>query len=294
MNCLPPESLLERHDISQSFDRAAPLYQQHTSLQKSIGENLLERLEWLKLAPEKILDVGAGTGRLTLALSQFYPQAHVYGLDIAHKMLSQAAQNAPPSQPPFIRADAAMLPFANNSIDLLISNLMLQWCNDIEVIFTEFGRVLKPEGALFFSTFGPDTLKELRNSWAAVDQATHVNHFVDMHNIGDALLYAGLTNPVMDVDRLVLSYDDVNGLMKTLKGMGAHNVTAGRSRGLMAKGKFKAMLAAYETYRASDNRLPATFEVVYGHAWGSQTDLLSSSESVAIPISQIRGRKTET
>jgi len=293
MNFFPPESLLDKHQVSHSFDSAAATYEQQTSLQKSIGETMLERLAWLKLAPQQILDVGAGTGRLTLALSQLYPQAQVYGLDISHNMLKQARQNAPSIQDSFICSDAATLPFADNSIDLLLSNLMLQWCNDIQVIFAEFARVLKPEGALFFSTFGPDTLKELRSSWAAVDNASHVNHFIDMHNIGDTLLYAGLTNPVMDVDRFLMTYQDVKPLMNDLKAMGAHNITAGRSRGLMGKGRFKAMLAAYESYRSSEGWLPATYEVVYGHAWGSQTPSESSSDTVAIPISQIGGRKRE-
>ncbi len=267
--------------VSQSFDRAASTYEQWTPIQKLIGTDLLERLQWLKMSPQNILDVGAGTGRLSHILNKQYKQANVYSIDIAPNMLKQARQHAPLSQ--HICADAAQLPFADHSIDLLVSNLMLQWCNDVVAVFAEFARVLKPDGALFFSTFGPDTLKELRQSWASVDNAQHVNHFWDMHEYGDALLHVGLTNPVMDVERFQFSYQDVHSLMKELKGMGAHNVTAGRPHALMGKGKFKMMLAAYEEYRLADGLFPATYEVIYGHAWGKKP-----SGTVMIPISEIK------
>ncbi|KHD06328.1 hypothetical protein PN36_10285 [Candidatus Thiomargarita nelsonii] len=274
---------LDKRQVSQSFGRVAARYEQWASLQKMVGEDLLERLQWLKLVPQQILDVGAGVGRLSRALSKQYKQAHVYSVDIALEMVKLGHLDAPRwfSKQHFVCADGAHLPFADDSVDLLVSNLMLQWCNDIQVVFAEFARVLKPEGALFFSTFGPDTLKELRESWASVDNASHVNRFLDMHNYGDALLQAGLSNPVMDVDRFQFTYSDAKQLMRELKHIGAHNLTAGRSRSLTGKGKFQAMLGAYEEYRSADGLLPATYEVVYGHAWGKKP------LSVAIPISQI-------
>jgi len=287
MNSLPPE-YLDKRQISQSFEHVAATYEQWARLQKMVGEELLERLQWLKLVPHQILDVGAGVGRLSRALSRQYKQAHVYNVDIALEMVKVGHLHAPRwfSKQHFVCADAAQLPFADDSVDLLVSNLMLQWCNDIQVIFAEFARVLKPEGALFFSTFGPDTLKELRESWASVDNASHVNRFLDMHNYGDALLQVGFSNPVMDVDRFQFTYSDAKQLMKELKHIGAHNLTAGRSHALTGKRKFQAMLAAYEEYRSAEGLLPATYEVVYGHAWGKK----QLSDMVAIPISQI-GRR---
>jgi malonyl-CoA O-methyltransferase len=220
-----------------------------------------------------------------------YKETYMYNIDISTRMLQTACQKAPlgDSKQYFICADAAQLPIADDSIDLLVSNLMLQWCNDIYAIFAEFARVLKPDGALFFSTFGPDTLKELRDSWATVDQASHVNRFIDMHDIGDALPQVGLSNPVMDVDRHFVTYSDVKQLMKELKQIGAHNMTAGCPRGLTGKHKFKAMLAAYEQYRSPEGVLPATFEVVYGHTLGKHQmeQLAPPSGTVAIPISQM-------
>jgi len=291
MNALPPD-YLEQHKIIQSFDRVAPIYEQAAKLQKNIGENLLERLDWLKIEPRQILDVGTGTGQLSRNLNQRYPHAKVYSIDLSTKMLqvAQAQVAQTPSQSYFICADATQLPIVDHSIDLLMSNLMLQWCNDINPVLAEFARVLKPEGALFFSTFGADTLIELRRSWAQVDNTSHVNHFGDMHDIGDALLYTGLTNPVMDVDRIQLTYVDIRELMRELKQIGAQNILAGRSHALTGKTKFKAMLAAYEQYRTPEDLLPVTYEVVYGHARGlkKQESLPTSSHSVTIPFSQIK------
>jgi malonyl-CoA O-methyltransferase len=283
---------LEQHKVIQSFDRVAQTYEQWAKLQKIVGENLLERLDWLKINPHQILEVGAGTARLSRHLTQRYPQAKIYSIDISTKMLQVAQTRVAqkPSQPYFICANASQLPLADNSIDLLMSNLMLQWCNDINLVFAEFARVLKSDGTLFFSTFGPDTLIELRQSWAQVDNASHVNYFVDMHDLGDALLHAGLIDPVMDVDRFQLTYADIRKVMRELKQIGAQNITAGRPHGLMGKTKFNAMLAAYEQYRTKEGLLPVTYEVVYGHAWGpkNQKSLPTSSHTVTIPISQIK------
>lgn len=259
--------MIEKQKVAESFDRAALTYDQWITIQKNIGDNLLERVQWLGIQPENILEVGTGTGRLTRALSKQYKDANLYAVDISSKMLTQAATM---SNQNFICADAAQLPIADNSIDILVSNLMLQWCEDINSVIQEFARVLKPDGALFFSSFGPDTLKELRASWATVDDAIHVNSFIDMHHYGDSLLQAGLKNPVMDVDRLQWQYKEVKALMRELKNIGAHNINSERSRSLMGKHKFQTMIAAYEEYRLKDGLLPVTYEVIYGHALGKQ------------------------
>ena len=169
-------------------------------------------------------------------------------------------------RPHAVCADAARVPLASRSVDLVFSNLMLQWCNDPDTVFGEFRRVAAPGGLLTFTTFGPDTLKELRSAWSAADGYSHVNRFIDMHDLGDALVRAGFAEPVMDVEQFTLTYDDLRGLMNDLKAMGAHNVTHGRSRGLTGRRRLAAAVAAYEAFRV-DGRLPATWEVVYGHAW---------------------------
>jgi malonyl-CoA O-methyltransferase len=275
-------------EIARSFNRVAVDYETHAQLQQEVGEILLERLQWLKIQPHSILDVGSGTGRLARALAMQYPTAEIYAIDIALQMIKHTQQSCC-KQLVCICADATQLPIADHAVDLVISNLMLQWCPHPEVVFAEFARVLKPEGALFFSTFGPDTLKELRQSWAQVDDKTHVNDFPDMHNLGDALLQVGLRDPVVDAEYFESRYQTVQSLMHYLKNIGAHAIIQDKSQGLTGKHKFKAMIAAYETYRTSDHELPATFEVIYGHALGykHQSDYPNEINETRIPLSQI-------
>jgi malonyl-CoA O-methyltransferase len=168
--------------------------------------------------------------------------------------------------PQYVGGDLERLPLAASSVNLLWSNLALQWCDDLPAAFAEFQRVLAPGGLLMFSTFGPDTLRELKRAFAGLDGHTHVNRFLDMHDIGDQLAYAGFGAPVMDMEFITLTYPDLMSLLRELKAIGAHNVTSGRSRGLMGKRTWQTMLENYEKLR-QEGRLPATYEVVYGHAW---------------------------
>ncbi|HEV2109946.1 MAG TPA: malonyl-ACP O-methyltransferase BioC [Gammaproteobacteria bacterium] len=264
------EFSLARADVRKAFDRAAAEYDAAAVLQRAVGERLLERLELTKMAPERIADLGCGTGRPTRELLRRYPDAQVLGVDLAPNMLKLAARR--PWYAPwrkgahFVCADAAAVPLATTSFDLIYASLVLQWCEDLDATLLEWRRLLKPHGLLLFSTLGPDTLKELRAAWSEADGYNHVNRFLDMHDIGDALIRAGFAEPVMDVERVTLTYDDARGLMRDLKRIGAHNVTAGRGRGLTGRGRMDAMGRAYERWR-QDGRLPATYEVVYGTAW---------------------------
>jgi malonyl-CoA O-methyltransferase len=222
-----------------------------------------------KLQPEVVVDLGAGTGRGSGELKRRYRRSLVVAVDMAPGMLQQARRH----QHLFRRfervcSDAMRLPFANSSVDVVFSSLMLQWCDPLDIAFAEIRRVLKPEGFFAFTTFGPDTLKELRAAWAEADGYNHVNQFTDMHDVGEALVRAGLMEPVLDVDRMHLTYPDTFALMRDLKAIGAHNVTAGRSRGLTGRARIARMQAAYEPYR-KNGRLPATYEVIYGAAWGA-------------------------
>jgi malonyl-CoA O-methyltransferase len=167
---------------------------------------------------------------------------------------------------------------------------MLQWCEPPDAVFAEVRRVLKPQGVFLFASFGPDTLRELREAWASVDQHTHVNRFIDMHDLGDAMIRAGLAEPVLDVERFTLTYPDVMGLMRELKAIGAHNVTAGRPAGLTGRNALKQMTAAYEPCRR-DGVLPASYEVVYGQAWGNDQPMRGLDGEVRIPINKI-GRRS--
>jgi malonyl-CoA O-methyltransferase len=279
--------------VRRSFERASRGYDRAAVLQADVRRRLLARLAYVKLEPQVIVDAGCGTGHARRELKRLHPRARVIALDIAPGMLHAAAR-----QRGWLRrfervcADAQRLPLADASVDLLYSNLMLQWCDDLDALFAEFRRVLKPRGLLTFSTFGPDTLKELRTAWASVDGHTHVHRFIDMHDIGDALVRAGLSEPVLDVEPFTLTYDDVLALMRDLKAIGAHNAAAGRAPGLTGRGRLSAMSAAYERYRNA-GRLPATYEVVYGQAWGRAPAVASAAPGEVRIAADSIGRRSK-
>ncbi len=262
---------LDQRLVRRAFDRAARQYDRVASLQAEVADRLLERLDLIRIRPSRIADLGAGTGYCSRLLRKRYRGAYVIALDLAMGMLLQARRHGPRilGRPAYVCADMQRLPFVPGSLDLVVSNLTLQWCSDLARTFDTLRNALAPGGLLLFSTFGPDTLKELRESWSAVDDYVHVNDFPDMHVVGDAMAGAGLTDVVVDVDRLSASYLDVYALMRELKTLGAHNVNRGRPASLTGKGRLARLVAAYERHRC-DGRLPATYEVVYGHAWAPE------------------------
>ncbi|EEG07866.1 malonyl-ACP O-methyltransferase BioC [Pseudogulbenkiania ferrooxidans] len=267
----------DKSRVRAAFERAAPSYDSAAVLQREVSDRMAARLDYIKFSPKVILDAGSGTGYGAAELRRRYPEARVIELDLATTMLQASREKQQAgggllgklfkrAQPWQLCADVECLPLADASVDMIWSNLAIQWVNIPDGVFAEFQRVLKPEGMLMFSTLGPDTLFELRQSFAGVDGATHVNQFIDMHDLGDALLKSGFAEPVMDMDKIVLTYPRVRDVMQDLKAIGAHNATAGRGRGLMGKHSWQKVEAAYEL-RRQDGALPATYEVVYGHAW---------------------------
>ena len=260
---------LDRARLRAAFERASGGYEAAASLQARVAAELLERLELLRFSPGAVLDLGSGTGRVTRELKRRYPRARVIALDIAPGMLREARRHQRPWRR-FDRVcgDALRLPLRDGSIDLIFSNLMLQWCEPLAAALSEARRVLAPGGFLSFSTFGPATLYELRTAWAEADGYNHVNHFPDMHELGDGLVRAGLMEPVLDADRFEVGYLDVLTLMRDLKAIGAHNVTAGRPRALAGRERLTRVQRAYEAFRR-DEGLPATYEVIYGASWGA-------------------------
>jgi len=260
---------LDRAGVRASFDRASASYEAAAGLQARVAAELLERLAVFAFAPGVVLDLGAGTGRVARELKRRYRRALVIALDLAPGMLREARRYQQWWRR-FERVcgDALRLPLADASVDVVFSSLMLQWCEPLDTALAECRRVLKPDGFFAFSTFGPDTLHELRGAWASADGYNHVNHFVDVHEVGDALVRAGFMEPVLDVDRVEVGYPDALSLMRDLKAIGAHNVTAGRPRALAGRARLKRMQDAYEAFRR-DDRLPATYEVIYGASWGA-------------------------
>ena len=286
-----PVQKFDQNRVRRAFDRAADDYQQFAVLQNEVCKRLLEKLAIVKISPQMILDAGTGTGYAVPSLYARYKKAQIVTLDLSENMLRKADQQGSFLRSPHaVCADIEKLPFADNSFDLVFSSLSMQWCNDLNAAFVEAKRVLKPGGLYVFTTFGPDTLKELRYSWSKVDTGNHVNQFVDMHDIGDALLQDGFAEPVMEAEMLTLTYDSVDGLMHDLKAIGA-NVTVAASasetggdvakgqpakgqvaKGLGGKSILQSVRQNYEKFR-QDNLLPATYEVIYGHAWKPAIDI---------------------
>ncbi len=280
-------ALIDKDQVRRSFAKAADRYDEVAVLQREIGQRMLDRLDLIKKQPEVILDLGCGTGVATAALAKRYKKSRVIALDFALPMLKQTQKHGTfLRKPKCVCGDLESLPLKDASVDLIYSNAAIQWANDLEATFKEFRRVLKPGGLLMFTTFGPDTLKELRAAWSHADQHPHVSSFLDMHDVGDALLRSRFADPVMDVDRMVLTYKDAMGLMQDLKILGAHNVTHDRLKGLTGKGRIKAMQQAYEELR-TDGILPASYEIVYGHAWIPEAG--AEQRPPNIPISEIGG-----
>jgi len=251
--------------IRNNFNVASSNYDDNAFLQNEIANRLSEKLKVISIKPQTIIDLGSGTGLLSNKTAEIFPNANLVCVDFAQKSLLKNPQNLK------VCANAYELPFASNSVDFIVSNLMMQWCPDLKTLFNECFRVLKPQGLFLFTTFGPDTLKELKRSWSAVDSSAHVNNFIDMHDIGDQMLQSGFQSPIMEMENIILTYEKVLDLMHDLKSIGAQNVSD-RSKTLTGKTKFKKMIEMYESYR-SDGKLPATYEVIYGHAWKNEKRL---------------------
>jgi malonyl-CoA O-methyltransferase len=279
----------DKHWVRTSFDRAAKHYESSAALQKEVGLRMLERLDYMLLQPEVILDIGCGTGLGLQALMKRYRKARVIGMDFAMSMLEQSRRKGSLLRRPMLAcADFETLPVRPDSIDLLFSNLTLQWCGQLPEVFKGAHQVLRPDGLFLFTSLGPDTLLELRQSWAQVDNLPHVNEFLDMHEVGDYLVSAGFSEIVMDVERIVLSYETPRDVVTELRAIGAVNRDSGRLRGLMGRGQWQAMLKAYEQFRLPDGRYPATYEVIFGHAVRSRSARVDQNGEVRVPVSGLK------
>jgi malonyl-CoA O-methyltransferase len=287
---------LDSRQVRRAFARAAASYEQHDVLQRTVQEVLTERLDFYLDTPQRVLDLGAGTGRGSEALKQRYPKAQVIALDLAVPMLRQAARRSRWRRR-FARVagEATQLPFADHSVDLLHSNLCIQWCDDLDALFAECVRVLRPGGFLALTTVGPDTLRELRAAWAGTDSGSHVGRFLDMHDLGDAMLRAGLRDSVLDVDRYTLTYAEPLDLARELKGLGETHADVARQRGLTGKARWQRMLGHYARMRDADGRIPATWEVVTAHAWGPPAGQArrppGGGEVATFSLDQLRGSR---
>jgi malonyl-CoA O-methyltransferase len=281
--------------VRRHFGRAAKSYEAAAALQREVESRLLENLTFAKADPEVVLDLGSGPGHASAALKKRWPKAAVIALDAALPMLIAARANQGWLRRfSRVAGDARALPLREGSIDLLFSNLCLQWCPDLPPVLDEFRRVLRPGALLLFSTFGPATLHELRSAFAQVDAAPHVAQFPDLPVIGDALLAAGFRNPVVDLDTITTTYADARALMRELKSLGATNAAAGRASGLGGRRRIDAACAAYEAHRIH-GRLPATWEIITAMAFapepGQPRRARDGAQIAAFDVDKLRGSR---
>lgn len=289
-------SLFDAKHVRRAFSRAASSYHAAAVLQQEVAKRLLESLDYLEeRQPQVVLDVGSGPAHATAAMKKRWPRAQVIALDLALPMLAEAKKQAGWWRP-FSRvcADARALPLADNSVDVIFSNLCLQWVEDLPSVFAGFRRVLKPGGLLVCSTFGPDTLVELREAFAQADAIPHVSRFVQIAQFGDALMMAGFRDPVLDRDLFTLTYDGLPALMRELKAIGATNALSERRHTLTGRSRFNAAQAAYEPLRRPDGKLPSSWEVIYAQAWAPEPGAPireHGHDVAAVPVSAIPIRR---
>ncbi len=277
---------LNKTDIDRRFNRAAAGFEDAGFAHRQVADSLFERLAPMTIEPRVVVDLGCAAGAALRPLEKQFRKARIVGVDRSAAMLRQAAQRRGMlSRQRFVRADAEALPFADHSTDLVFSNLMLPWLPNPDRCFSEVSRVLAKDGLFLFSTLGPDSFKTLGEAFAVVDNSPRINAFADMHDIGDGLVRAGLRDPVLDVERLMITFSSAEKLFADLSGSGARNALAGRRRGLMTRRQLDAVAQSL----SADGTIRIELEVVYGHAWGSgQRPGAVRIDAGAIPI---RGRQ---
>lgn len=282
MNANP---ILRQRDIRRRFDRAASTFDSADFVHSVTRDGLLARLEPLVVDAKTIVDLGAATCSASRLLQQRFARAHVVSLDISQSMLRQGMKKrswlsrASGARCSYVQADAGRLPFTDHSIDLVFSNQLLPCVGQPDPVFAEVARILREGGVFAFATLGPDSLLEIGRAWSGLDQHAHVNRFLDMHDIGDAAVRSGLSDPVLDVDRLTVRYQSSSKLFDDLTSVGARNTLQQRNPSLVGRHRFGQMLAALQGDR-DDPLIELDLELVYGHCWGSGARREPSSFSI--------------
>jgi malonyl-CoA O-methyltransferase len=261
------------------FNRSAKSYDQFSVLQDKVSNSLFKRLDLIKLHPELILDLGCGTGRNGKILKDRYSNARIVNYDFSENMLLEARKKQKSlidkslkiKRPSFICGDIEDLVFANEVFDIVWSTNSLQWCNNLSITFNKIRSILKPEGLFIFSTFGPNTLFELRNITKEISSYQKTNDFINMHSIKDILINEGFSNPVIESEEFCLTYNSIDKLFLELKNIGATSGFMIKKNGLTGKSFLKKIAEGYEKYR-NYGKFPATYEVIYGYTWRTKNN----------------------
>ena len=258
---------LNKRDVRRRFDRAAPVFDTADFVHRVTRDGLLERLQPLRVDAQTVLDLGAATGSASVPLGKRFRGARVVSLDLSQSMLREAHRKRGWfSRTACVQADAERLPLQDQCCDVVFANLLLPWLSDPAIALAEVARVLRKDGLLAFATLGPDSLLALSRAWSRVDDGPHVNRFLDMHDIGDALVRAGLADPILDVDRLTVKYAEPTSLFRDLTQTGARNSLQQRSRGLLGRRRFEKLVAELS---GGGTGINLELELVYGHCWGT-------------------------
>jgi malonyl-CoA O-methyltransferase len=287
--------------IKRAFNRAAQAYSTHAVIQHEIGRRLIESLRCFNLHPKKVLDIGTGDGLISQQLQQAFETADLYSIDLAEAMIQGARKIArAPTPPPiyFCVANAESLPFHNQSMDFVFSNFTLQWCLDLQSVLSEALRVLNNESPFAFSIPGPDTLQELKIAFQSADpDYQHVNDFIDMHNIGDALIQTGFADPVIHMEKITLTYSSVRALLKDIQHIGAHTILGPHRKTLLGKEKLQKLYQSYEPFKTPEGRYPATYEVIYAHAFKPKVKKMAKypeNREFTVPVSTLLQKHQKT
>lgn len=287
---------LNLRDIRRRFDNAALSFDSADFVHAVTREGLFARLEPLLLEADRVLDLGSATGRATRQLQKRFGRAHIVSLDISQNMLRQGMRKRSWASRfgwyscSYVQANATSLPFADQSIDIVFSNLLLPCIDNTNLVFEEVARVLRKDGVFAFATLGPDSLLEISRAWSSVDDYPHVNRFLDMHDIGDVAVRSGLHDPVLDVDRLTVNYKTSRKFFADLTSVGARNTLRERNRSLVGRHRFKQMVTELKG-GGDDAKISLDLELVYGHCWGGGPGM--DPANYRIDASRIPRRRTK-
>jgi len=252
-----------KRKIINSFSIKSSTYDKYSIVQKEVTKRLLERIKLLKIKPSNVLDIGSGTGHLMQKMFSNFSDSNLVCLDISKEMLKVSKEKNTKFN--LICGDAEELPLKEESFDLIMTSFTLQWCNDLKKIFSDIKKLLTKNGVFIFSTVGPDTLFELRESFERIDNFQHINNFKDMHLYGDLLISLDYVDPVLDVERIVIQYESFTELLKSLKCTGS-NIVLSKKDNTLSQSEIINLEKEYTKFK-KDNFYPATYEVIYGIAW---------------------------
>jgi len=279
--------MLDQNAIRRGFERAAAGFDEHAFLHREIRGRLLDRLQAVRIEADTVVDLGAGTGAAVPDLQRRFPGAAILPVDLTPAMLSAGAAAVAG-----ICGDAARLPLPDDSIDVVFSNLMLHHCPDPSAALADVRRVLRSPGVALFTSFGPTSFLELGRAWATADRFTHVAPFMDMHDLGDALIRSGFAEPVLDSQVLTITYGEFDRLVADLRGAGAANATEGRNRGLTGRASAERLRAACAALAGPDGRFPLTIDVIFAIAWADEpAPRPQPGGEIEIPVDRVRRQR---